>query len=360
MTKIFFYINSMANGGAERVLATLAEQFALHGYEATLITSFHDDWEYEVSSEVYRVTLEEQKKETGVLQRNVGRIRKLRKICKNGKPDIFISFMSEPNVRMLLATAGLKIRRIISIRNNPRVSGKWSLRSMLEELLYPYADGCVFQTDAARKCFPEKLQRKSVVIPNMIREEFYQIERKPVCHRIITCGRLNHVKDHKMLLEAFSEIAQEIPDAELYLYGDGELRVPLLRLTEEKKLNDRIHFAGQQAELTEALSKADIFVLSSRSEGMPNALMEAMAAGIPCISTDCPCGAPRELLKDGENGLLVPVGDRRTMAAALKKLLLDENREEIGRRGKESVNIYRTEVIFHKWENYALAEESVS
>ena len=191
------------------------------------------------------------------------------------------------------------------------------------------------------------------MIPNPVNENFYSVKRKPVKHRIVTCGRLNAVKNHPMLIEATALLRERYPDIQLFIYGDGECREQIEALIVEKQLSSVVYMMGQTSDVAKALSSADLFVLSSDYEGMPNALMEAMTAGIPCISTDCPCGGPRELIEEGENGWLVPVGDSQTLAGKISYVFEHSDMaEKAGSAAEEQMKEYKAEKIARKWEEY--------
>lgn len=152
---------------------------------------------------------------------------------------------------------------------------------------------------------------------NAVKEEFYQVERTPVRGEIVTCGRLTEQKNHKLLIDAFAEVQKIYPFATLKIYGEGVLREKLQNQIDSLNLNEKVFLMGATNDVAKALQTADLFVLSSDYEGMPNALMEAMAAGVPCISTDCPCGGPRELFGEDASDKLVPCNDSAQLAEAI-------------------------------------------
>ena len=161
-------------------------------------------------------------------------------------------------------------------------------------------------------------------------------------------------KNHKLLIKAFSNIAEQVDD-NLIIYGEGDQRPELQALINELGLDERVLLPGVINNVVEATKDAKVFVLSSDYEGMPNALMEALALGIPCISTDCPCGGPQALINDGENGILIPVGDEAVLSGALKKLLGDADyANRLGRCAKERAQEFSPERIFAGWEDYIL------
>lgn len=351
MKKIMFYINAIHDGGAERVMVNLAKYFSENGYDTTLVTSFRDTWEYPLTSTVRRLTLEETEIKQSRIKRNISRIKKLRDLCKSEKPDILVSFMEEPNFRAILATRGLPVKTLVSVRNDPIKEYAGKLGWFVGKVLLPMADGCVFQTRDAQKWFPKRLQKKSKIIYNAVKEDFYYVNRTPVRGEIVTCGRLTEQKNHAMLINAFAEVQKKYPFATLKIYGDGTLKDKLQKQIDDLGLSSTAHLMGATSDVTRALQTADLFVLSSDYEGMPNALMEAMAAGVPCISTDCPCGGPRELFGEDCSNKLVQCRDVNQMEKAICSVL--ESTED-GTTEKKHSEIFRPEKVNKMWEKYVM------
>lgn len=349
MNKIMFYINAINGGGAERVIVNLAEFFSEEKYEVILVTSFRDSWEYPLGPLVRRLTLEEQEIKQSRTERNVSRISKLRKICKEEKPDILVSFMEEPNFRAILATRGLPVKTLVSVRNDPSKEYSGKFGAFVGRVLLPMADGCVFQTREAQAWFPEKLQKKSKIIYNAVKEEFYRVERKPNRGEIVTCGRLSEQKNQAMLISAFAEVEKQYPYATLKIYGEGSLRDALQAQINGLGLQNKAFLMGATDDVGKALQTADLFVLSSDYEGMPNALMEAMAVGVPCISTDCPCGGPRELFGKYSQEKLVACGDEKQLATAICKAF---GKMKSGAEEKECAEMFEPEQINALWNKY--------
>lgn len=352
--KIFFYINTLSGGGAERVIANLASQFSKYGDEVGIVCSFAKPNEYEVHSNVKRYVLEQPNCQNFFLIRNIRRVRLLRKIIKQECPDVLISFMAEPNYRALIATMGLRTKNIISVRNDPKREYGGAHGKLLAKWLLPLTDGCVFQTEEAKLWFPKRLQKKSRIIFNAVKPAFYGVKWEPgEGKRIVTFGRLSEQKNHPLLIEAFTTIANEYPDTMLFIYGEGALRNELQQQIQENGMAERIQLCGNTTEVAAELSRSYIFVLSSDYEGMPNALMEAMTVGVPCISTDCPCGGPKSLIVNGENGLLIPVGDVQALTQAMRRLLDDQKyAKNISSNAKKSSNRFHPDLVFDEWCNY--------
>lgn len=355
--KILFYINILSDGGAERVVANLASLFSKNDFDVTLVTTFKTPNEYDVFPGVKRIELEEKNsKKNNRLIRNIRLIKKLRKIIKSEKPDVVISFMKEANFRAIIASSFLRVKTVVSVRNDPKVIYKGITGKFVSKFIMPKASGCVFQTEEAMSYFSKKLQKKSKVILNAVKNEFYLINREPVDGKIVSIGRISPEKNHKMLIEAFSSVTNKYPNAKLEIYGTKYLEDEINETIKKYNLENIVSLKGHTNNIADVLSTADIFVLSSLYEGMPNSLMEAMAAGVPCISTDCPCGGPKMLITNYENGLLVKVNDANEMAKAIMKLLDNkEYKEELGINAKKRAAMFKTDLVFNEWKDFIMS-----
>ena len=352
--KYIFYIDSLQLGGANRVMANLVNHFSSIGAEVVLINDIVPDKyapEYEITESTKRVFLNIRNKSP--VTSNIRRISKLRKTIKAECADAVISFMGPPNIRMLLATVGLRCRKIVSVRNDPYKEYGDGLVKKITNILFRLADGCVFQTKDASEYFSKKIQQKSKIIFNPVGKQFYGVKRTDNPHNIITVGRLTPQKNHALLIKAFSRIAHEFPDEDLIIYGEGTLRPKIEDLARKLGLENRVFLPGSVSNIPEKLAEAKIFVLSSDYEGMPNALMEAMAVGVPVISTDCPCGGPKSLIEDDSQGTLVPCNNVETLARALYRLLKDDDlREEKCEAERKRAFIFKSDIVFCQWKNH--------
>lgn len=351
--RILCYINTLGRGGAERVLTNLATSFAEENNEVIFVTSYPVEKEYRLDQKIYRINLSNTRINGNAIKRNFRYISKLRSIIKQSKPDICLSFMAEPNFRLLMATKGLKQKKIISIRNDPEreYSG---LAAFLAKILFTQADGIVFQTKDAKAWFSTRIQKKSAIIYNKVDDKFYKkcISDYSQCKDIVTVGRLTNQKNHKLLIEAFANIKDEIND-DLYIYGDGPLKEQLLNCIRELKIEDRVHLMGISNEIEEQLPKYKLFVLPSDYEGMPNSLMEAMAVGNACISADCPCGGPRELFGEEGEKFLFEVHNVEQLTKLTREMLFD--RDKLQRNAdlmKARSNNFTGEKIYKNWKEY--------
>lgn len=354
---LLFYINSIRRGGAERVLLQLAERFAEDGWRCVLVTSYGARDEYPVPKGVERLSMEAEQRPGSMLRRNLSRIRKLRALCRTYRPAALISFMAEPNLRAVLAVRGLPVKTLISVRNDPEKEYFNRLFRFAARHILPMADGCVFQTERARAWFPERLQRKSTVIMNQVSPAFFDAPAPTERSGVVAVGRLSQQKNHALLLRAYAALGP-VEDT-LTIYGEGPLRPELEKLIAALGLEGRALLPGQSESIPADLFGAKLFALTSDYEGMPNALLEAMALGLPCVATDCPCGGPASVIRDGENGLLIPVGDEGALTEKLAALLGDEElRRRLGDRAAETAEGFRPEAVFRQWK--ACVEQLIS
>jgi len=350
---IAFYIGSLSRGGAERVMVNLAKFFHSEGYRVYLVTKAIDEPEYEVPEGVVRIvadiTTEEESKSR--VRNLLNRIRKLSVIWKEIKPDIIVSFIRKNNLMAIASSRSLKIPVVVSIRSNParELSGK--LFQKISFFMFRFADGIVMQTSQAKAYLPGYLQKKAVIMPNSLSEQFMQIEPDHNNRRqeIVLVGRIDDNKNQRMVLEVFSQIAEMYPDWSLHLLGDGDKRKELEELYGSKE----IIFHGQVADVTDYMKNSAIFVLPSKQEGMPNALIEAMALGMACISTNCPCGGPADLIRDESNGILIEVDDKDALKESLIKLMSDhELRKQLGEQAQLVRASLDPKSVNSKWKNY--------
>lgn len=356
--KIAFYIGSLNKGGAERVITNLADYFNGSGYDVTVITKFIAPVEYTLSGGIKRIVADITKEEEkGRILNLFLRIRKLRRIIKEVHPDVLVSFIGKSNLMCIAATRGTGIPVVVSVRSNParEIGSGWKRK--LTFAMFKMAEGIVLQTSEAKEFFPEKIRKKAIVLQNSLNPEFIRLPYEGMRRKeIITVGRIDKNKNQRMMIEAFLPLAQEFPEWNMVLYGDGEERVPLENRVNELGLRERIIFKGVQENIPGKIEGASIFVLPSKQEGMPNALIEAMVLGLAVISTDCPCGGPRDLIVPDENGILIPVDDTKALTKELRRLMTDdEMRKRLSKNAVLIVDKVAPERINKQWEEYLTA-----
>lgn len=349
--KIMFYISAIFYGGAARVMSNIANTLAEKGHNCILVTTFKVDDEYELSNKVKRIYFYNSNPRGNFLMKNIAITRNLRKQVLSENPDVLVSFLGEPNYRAALATIGTKTKTILSVRNDPSKEYPGFFRTLLAKILFRRVDGMVFQTNDARSWFPKSIQKKSRVIFNPVKQDFYDTVLSENGIGIIATGRLCKQKNHAMLIEAFSKIADKVFD-DLYIYGAGD-STQLRNLAMKLGVSERVHLPGQVRNIKDVLKSAKIYVMSSDFEGMPNALMEAMAMGLPCVSTDCPCGGPKVLFSDSMHYFLTPVGDTDSFSSKMLELLSDDKKRlDHGNNCRKAAKAFYPEIIYNQWEDY--------
>ncbi len=351
--KVMFNLGSMTKGGAERVIANLSNDMIKNNEIVICVTKYGKSM-YEIDPKIKYYTLDCDEKKRNFLKKNFMRIHRLNNIVKQENPDIIVSLLPEPTYRLMLVNMIRRKKVIISVRNDPKVEYKSKINNIIMKILYPKADGFIFQTEEARDYFCKKIKDKSVIIPNPINDEFiqepYDGEREKI---IVSVGRLTEQKNQKMLISAFSKLDKKFEDYKLVIYGEGELRKQLEEQIQELHLESRVFLPGETDNIKEKIYKSSLFVLSSDYEGMPNALMEAMALGLPCISTDCPCGGPKFLIKNGHNGLLTSVKNEEELVEKINEVLNDkELSKKIGNNANEISKELNSNIIINKWITY--------
>ena len=306
--------------------------------------------EYQIDARVKRIYLDEN---IGNGNRNISRIKKIRSLIKQEKPDVVISFMAPPNIRTLLASIGLSVKKIVSVRNDPtKEYGVW-VKKIITATLFSLTNGCVFQTAEAMQYFPSNVRKKSTIIFNPVHENFFEGKWEQQKKEIICVGRLTEQKNPFLAVEAFLKVEKEFPEYSLAFYGDGELRDRLVKFCIEKGISDRVLFYGQTDNVKEVLACSAIYLLPSNYEGMPNALMEAMAVGIPVVATNCPCRGPKALISSPNEGILVPCGDVDGFANAIRRILSDDEFcTELSKMEKKRAQAFLPSNILEAWKNY--------
>lgn len=353
---IAFYIGSLCMGGAERVIVNLAAYFCSCGYRVTIVTKLQDEDEYPVPEGVTRILADISGAEisNSRILNLYRRITKLRNIWKQLQPDYIVSFIKKNNFMAITSAAGMKIPVIVSVRSNPAREYPDKMTRLLANILFARTAGVVIQTQQAKEFFPKAVQKKAVVLPNSLSEKFLQTpylgERKK---EIVWIGRMDSNKNPKLLLQAFAQIADRYPDWIVKFIGEGYQKKELKAICEEKKLTAQASFMGRVDDVPGAIRESSVFVLTSKQEGMPNALIESMVSGLAVISTDCPCGGPAELIENGTNGVLIPVDDEKALAEELDILLADaEYRSRLGEEAKKLIEKVHPDIVNHKWREY--------
>lgn len=343
---IVFVLASLGSGGAERVVSLLANKMVERGHQVEIICLKFNDVYYQTDSRV-KVTLAMQQTKNRLTE-----IFWLRKYLKKQTPDVVIPFTEGVYCFTILSLLGTGIPIIASERLDPAAMS--TTRKILKRLLLPYADWLVVQTQSIKDYFPESIQKKTSIIYNPVNDSVFNLpslqgragER---LNRIISVGRLYPQKNQAMMIRAFAKVADEFPDWQLVIYGEGPLRESLELIVESLELKDRVLLPGRTEHVVEELRKSKIFCMSSDYEGMSNAMIEAICVGLPIISTKV--SGTEELIIDGKNGFLVPPNDEEQMSRCFNTLMgSDEFLNQFSVDNKKLSCRFKTEAIVNQWE----------
>lgn len=342
--KIVFVIPDMPGGGTERVVALLANEYSRRGMEVAILLFAGHETAYPLDDKIEVVSVGNPS--GGRIAERIGRLRRMRRYYAGNRDCQIWAFSVMGAVFSVLAAWGQKHFFLVSERNDPNRYDHQRIRN----LAYRFADVIVCQTPDAVGQFPAKIAKRSVVIPNPVDIgglRPYEGERDK---KIVAVGRLEAQKNHKLLLRAFAEFVAEHEAYVLEIYGKGELEEELKALARELGIEKRVRLHGFSGRVKEEINNAAMYVLSSDYEGISNSMLEAIALGIPVIATDCPIGGSRMYIKDGVNGLLVPVGDAHALAAAMKRIADDgQFSESLSRQGRKLREQNRVEQIAERF-----------
>ena len=347
--KIVFTCDGMNSGGAEKVIATLSNELVNRGLEVTIIgvssttqTSF-----YNLDNKVNYVTINSSEKK----YRYLSRVLRLRRFIRKERPNAVISFLPHVNVYTWFALIGTAIPHIVSERNNPATDPKQKSLRIMKRLAFLNSNGCVFQTDEAMNYFGHLISKKSSIIPNPISINTPLINTESLYRNktVITVGRLTEQKNIECAIDAFSMFYKKNPSYTMHIIGDGERRERLIEKIRTLGLSNCVFLDGLLLDWQRKYQDAFCFILSSNYEGMPNALAEALALGIPCISTDCEPGGPRKLIKNGENGFLVGVNSSFEISSRLQALLNEKLALEFRHKNAGMRDAYSSIKITDSW-----------
>ena len=355
--RILFVITCLSYGGAEKNLLLIADYLARKGHHVA-ICNFNERETCRDLPEGVACYDEPKEKEwsgrlafLGVSRRQC---RFLKDTCKKERPDIIVSFLDMPNALSIICGHRLGIPVIISERADPYQPAPIFTRLLRK--FFSHADGAVFQTDGAKAYYSDKLQKKSTVISNPV-----------ICDTGLTAvhdydsaedsiafvGRLElKQKRQDVMLEAMKLVLEKHPHYKLMIWGNGEHEQNIRDMVKKLDLQDSVVFAGISKQIPVDICKCKIFAITSDFEGIPNALIEAMTVGMPCVSTDCSPGGARMLI-DSDNGTVVPCGEPRAVADAIIKYIEDPDLAKThGEKARSVKDRFSYDTIMSRWESY--------
>lgn len=354
--RIVILMGSLTMGGAERVATSLASYLANSDVETYLVSFDSKPSSYTLDEKVHFINNLDNDKFIGIKGVNK-RIKFMFNTLNKIKPDLVFTMFYDINMYALIYKlfGKNKIKLVSSERCNPNeITGK---NRIINKISSMSSDGFIFQTKRAKECYPKKVQDKSVVIHNAIGNPLLEkvAKDKIMSSKTITSmGRLEHQKAHDVMIKSCAPVLKKHPEYKLVIYGEGSLRPYLEDLINKLNMQSNVFLPGNTENAVLEVAKSQVFLLTSRFEGMPNALMEAMACGVPSISTDCDMG-PAELIENGVNGYLVPVDDVDAITQKLELLIDDESlRKQISNNSRKIVEEHSVQKIYREYLDYFL------
>ncbi|SDK91163.1 glycosyltransferase family 4 protein [Aliiruegeria lutimaris] len=348
--KLLFFQAGFGAGGAEKIIAMIAANRAAQGDEvhvaALTIPDGGSFFSYPDTVRLHPMCRESQAPGRRVQWH---RLRHIRRVIRQTQPDVVISFLTKVNTLVLLAALRLPVPVAISERNNPRVQNANPIWSHAQSLLARRANCIVMQTERARQDLPSGLHSRAVVIPNPCAPLGQSAASAGIGSNLVAVGRLDRQKGFDMLIDAMRPIRDALPEARLTIFGEGRERAALEAQRDRLGLSDNVFLPGT-CPPGDWISGQDILVVSSRFEGFPNVIAEATVSGLPVVSFDCDYG-PRELIRQGENGLLVPAEDNAALARSVLDLACDpERRAAMSRAADPTVEWLSPERVMRQWD----------
>ncbi len=339
-------------GGAEKQLIMLANEMANKGHEVEVVSISKDNECYGIDKRIKRVFIKD--RYTSLL-RVVDRFFKLKKTIKNSKPDVIINYWFQSLYLTSFMSKKITKKIIYSERGDPGDSEYNGLLGIIRKFAFKRTDGFVFQTKVAMQYFNKTIQSKSIVIHNPIfLKEMNFYDNSIESNKIVTVGRLHNQKNQKFLIEVFNEFLKKHPDYTLEIYGDGELKKELEQLIASLKLSKSVKLMGTTDNVHKCILRSKMFVLTSEYEGMPNALIEAMALGIPCISSNYnPKDSVFEFINNGENGFVFEKGNKQELLYYMEKICNNSQIvDNISKESRKMLESHSAENIYSQWDNY--------
>ena len=349
MRKLFLSCATLGSGGAERVISVLSKPFADHYETVKICTWITAPVFYQVDNRVELIDIEKEAGSKSIIKKMLW----FRRFIQRESPDLLLSFLYPWSMKVLIALAFTNTPIVVAERQDARTVRGGGLVKAIRHLLYLRVKGILVQTNENGQYYTGRLNKKThtiynpVSIPQSLVGSALSVEKTDT---IVTVGRLDHQKNQILLINAFARFLEKFPHYKLLIYGEGDLRPVLEKTIEEKKLQDAVLLKGAVKDVIPTIASAKVFVLSSRFEGMPNALLEAMCSGLPCVSTKV--SGATELIESGINGILVDA-DEQQLADAMKSIVSDDHfARSLAEKAANLYDVVRTDVICGQWIEY--------
>lgn len=354
MKKIVFVIGGLVGGGAERVLTTVASYLAKEDFNVSILTYYRDEKEYYFFPKINRINISNGDIKQYNKMSALKKMKEIRKNIKEIKPDYIVCFLSHPYVFTYVALLFSKYRKRITYceRCNPKYEKNKTAK--LRDKLVKYSN-VITQNRGQITCFSKT--KNITVIPNPMYNELFENEKEylKIPKKIVSVGRLTDQKNFELGIKAFYEVQKKNNDLEYYIYGIGPKKDGIENLINSLGLRDKVHLMGFEHDRNKIYEDKDIFLMTSLSEGMPNALAEAMCYGIPSISTNCDFG-PSDLILNDDMGILLKDYEVSSVFNALSNII--DNYDEYILKARNARNIlkakYSVDIIMNKWREYFL------
>ncbi len=346
---LLFVGDSIDVGGAGKMIKFVANAMADFDYKVYLLSLC----QYERPSDLKVVVeyIQGEKDANFSLRGRIRMLRIIRRSAKNIQPTIICSFTSEVAFMSRLATIGLPVLVASAERGDPYTLP--FLWKVLVKWAYTKSDACFFQLEKAKHFFNQSVRNKSFIIPNpFILSTPVQPYNGKRNKTIVSAGRFVPEKGFDVLIRSFAVVHNKYPQYNLVLWGEGPLQNEYNKLIKSLSLNGFVSFPGYSNNVAESVRQEGVFVLSSRYEGIPNVLIEALSVGIPVVATNCSPGGPEFLTGNGERGLIVPIDDSKAMANAIIRLIEDVDLYHLfEKKGPEIRTLLDVDLISDMWKD---------
>ena len=319
---VLFINRCLTGGGSEKAMVLIANYLAKMGKKVGMLLLVKDKETYCLDPEIEVIECFCPMGKNKIVW-HFKRICMIRKVLKEVDARHVVSFMWDINVRVILANLGLHKRIVCSERADPRNETRKFINFALKYIL-PLADFTVFQTPIVQSYYPLKAQRKSIVIPNAIGNMPRCVDYDKRKKVIVAIGRLAEQKNYELLIETFKKFHEVHQEYKLIIYGEGVLRNRVEALISKLNLNTDVELLGYVSNIPERIADAQMYINTSNYEGISNAMLEALAMGLPCVCTDCPVGGAAMVIKDHHNGILVEVGNQQELLTAMLEIAEDD------------------------------------